>query len=1022
MQSTAAPHVTGFRRMLLPSLASAVVLASCNQGGSSPPVQVQQGLGVDPATGMPFVFEPFGHQGGQAANLGIANVVWGRLVDVLDRVVDDNGTPGDPTDDVVTESVQFEDFLIGQDITSDGQTFELRRDPITGRESVVVLHPAGSAAFADALERLEANLQPLLVKGLGSNVAPPFSGVPRNASLAVVFDDLIDPASVDPTTVVLRVGNPPTSFFESRILPDPNHGAVVGGAFAPSRVLIDPTISELDAQGGLLKVNSLGLPAAPVATQGNVSIGFPTTTNAVVGQTKVLQNLSGHAVSPFGNGPLDPSSATDEVVRVFRSGLGSDPANGFLPDALPPRLIGVQAVSITSVSAPLGPDQDEFLIGARFATPSCATAAGDGDVFRTTQVFVEVVAPGSLAGADLTDVRVRVISGPPSSLTTGPADHLAPYEPGLDTPACFVRFQPPAGTQPDQDVPVDAQILVRFSEPMDPASVLAFDTFTVRPQDTAGLSPIEQRIAATIEPSSDFREFRLDPAVDLAHAFGTAETYEATLGGQVTDLAGNRVVQTTGTTTFTVDPNAPTVDAGNLVLSFSSTDEDQDGAPETTGNFLLDFSDPNGRVRPRDVQRFSTVVDGNRPINSPMQLVANPIITPHVPLGSRMQAVWRIYELGLGLHDPTTWDIDVEGLNWAPFGGSVQLDRFENFEIRLAHAGFLPDEEVTAANLPQWPNSGLLTTFDSNRLDPGLDPPVVVHPSEQGYVIQPLDVFPASTGTAIIPWPLNRDKPVSEFVTFTWRDTSIPAVGGPNGRGADIGRYQTLTGDTTNDGAYAPDQVPTIGLPLLMEFRCQPDTSAFGQNGVQLAIALTSSAQPFFRALSSGGFDSSGTPVTVDPENAPQATGGFGVAGNQTMGTDNAVHFGQADFVVRVSRMHTAWFDTRATTGATWGQPVVEPEVQPLGTSVTLAFRGADSITGPFGNANHVGAYGNSDASAVDTTSVIAPQFLGGDSAWKPSLAQLDGARYVQVRVTFVSNIESLLSPTLSALGLAFTR
>ena len=640
-------------------------------------------------------------------------------------------------------------------------------------------------------------------------------------------------------------------------------------------------MTQLDAQNTPLNINTLGLPAAPVSTQGNVSISFPTTTNAVVGQTQILRNVSGHAISLGGNGPTDPNSLTGEVVRVFRSGMSNDPANGFLKDLIAPSILGTQGVVITSVGAPFGNGLDEFMISATFNTAACAMDAAVDDVFRTTQVFAEVLTPGTLTGSTLTNVHVRVISGVPNALTTGPGDFIAPFDSAIDTPACFVRFNPPAGTLPVTDVKTTAQALVQFSEPMDPDSLLAFDTFTVRPQNTFGLSPIEQAIAATVEPSADLREFRFEPTVPLKHAANMAEVYELMLAPNVTDLAGNPVTDPLGTTTFTIDPLEPAVDSGNLVLSFSSTDEDGNGQPEVTGNFLFDLSDPNGAIRPRDVQRFSAVVDQNRPIVAPMLVFGNPIITPHVPLGSRMQTLWRIYEFGFGLLDPTTWDIDVEGLNWTPFGGSVQLDSFDNFEIRLTHSAFQPDEELDQFLLPMFENSGLVTTYDSNVLDLGEAPQVVVHPGDEGYVIQPLDVFPAATGTPNIPWPVNQNKPVSEFITYTWRDTSIQATGAPNGVGVDIARYQTLTADTTNAGAFPPGNVPTIGLPLLMEFRCQPDTASFGQNGVQLALALNSSARPYFRVFASGGFDTSGQPQTVDPENISMANGGYGAAGQQ---------------------------------------------------------------------------------------------------------------------------------------------
>lgn len=1005
-------------RPLAPALVLGLVLGlgGCRQGGASASTQVGSGISVNPQTQELYVEEST-HQGGQANMVRIQNIFWGRLVDVYD---------------VAEDEPLFQDFVIGPDITTDGFDFELKRNPITEQESLVILHafdeslplsdPA-NAAFKQAFDRIEANLQPLLPKGLGINVAPPFSAVPRNAALVVVFDDLIDPTTIDATTLPLRTGNPPTTFFESRIFADPNHGSVAGGTFYPSRAVIDTTVTQIDAQQAPLNINTLGLPEAPVASQGNVSISIPTQTNAVVGQTKVIRNVSGHAVDFASNFPNDPSSLTGEVVRVFRSGMSTDQANGFLVDELPPRILGTQAVALSNVTPVDAGDLTKgYTVDVSFNTPGCAMDAAVGDVLRTTQVFAEVTAAKTQSSGQLTSLEVSVISGPLAALTTGPADFIAPYQgSAIDDPACFVRFNPPAGQQPMGDVSTTAQVLIQFSEPMDPDSLLAFDTFTVKPQDQTGLSPIETTVVGTVEPSSDLRTFRFEPRVPYKHAAAGTEGYDLTVAAGVTDLAGNPVVDALGTTSFTLDPNEPAADTGNLVLSFTSTDEDGDGLTELTGNFLFDLTDPNGRIRPRDVQRFSAVVDANRPIVAPMTQVASPIITPHVPLGSKMQTVWRIYEFGFGLLDPTTYDIDIEGLNWTPFGGSVQLDSFDDFEIRLTHSEFLPDEDLDAFLLPAYQNSGLLTTFDSNVLDLGEAPQVIVHPGDEGYVIQPLDVFPASTGTPNIPWPMNQNKPVSEFITYTWRDTSIQAVGGPNGKGADIGAYQTVTGDTTNNGVFGVDMVPTIGLPLLMEFRCQPDSSAFGQNGVTLAIAVNSSARPYFRVFSSGGFDTAGQPQTLDPETNSQANGGYGAAGNKTQPNDNSVIFGQADFVIRVSRMHTAWFDTKAAAGVTWGAPVVEPVTQPLGTSVTLAFRGATTINGQFGNADLIGAYGNSDGSAPMNGN-INPVYLNSDSSWKSSLSALDGAQYVQMRVTFVSNIESLLGPRLSALGLSYTR
>ena len=45
-----------------------------------------------------------------------------------------------------------------------------------------------------------------------------------------------------------------------------------------------------------------------------------------------------------------------------------------------------------------------------------------------------------------------------------------------------------------------------------------------------------------------------------------------------------------------------------------------------------------------------------------------------------------------------------------------------------------------------------------------------------------------------------------------------------------------------------------------------------------------------------------------------------------------------------------------------------------------------------------------------------------GDNTWKNDLTQINGARFVQFRVTFLANAESGLTPELSALGFAFSK
>jgi hypothetical protein len=402
-----------------------------------------------------------------------------------------------------------------------------------------------------------------------------------------------------------------------------------------------------------------------------------------------------------------------------------------------------------------------------------------------------------------------------------------------------------------------------------------------------------------------------------------------------------------------------------------------------------------------------------------------PIQTPLSNHGSRAMLLWRYCDFGFGLLEDATHNLDLEGLNWTPFSGHLSVDHFSGFQMATAHSVRLPDEAI-AAGLPIFPLSGLLPTFDDNLLEPL----TVVHPMARGYSIQPSDAFVTATGTTMAPWPLNRDIDPSSFSYWTWRDTAKLGVGAPDGTGADPLRLQQVT-KVADVGFYPVDAVPTIGLPLLLDFRTKPDVAATGQNGFRIAIALGSSANPFFRSFSTGFATCSGHVTDIDPDTEITAKGGYDpVACGTTQGQDDAFYFAQADFVVRVSRAHTIWFDTLGASA--FAEPVVEPGLDdgPSGTQVVLAFRGATAISGSatgWHDATNYDAYGDSFTAAQlpsfgkPATLAFVPAFLG-DKTWKSSPAALQGARYVQLRVSFLSNPVTGLSPVLSAVGLGYKR
>ncbi len=159
--------------------------------------------------------------------------------------------------------------------------------------------------------------------------------------------------------------------------------------------------------------------------------------------------------------------------------------------------------------------------------------------------------------------------------------------------------------------------------------------------------------------------------------------------------------------------------------------------------------------------------------------------------------------------------------------------------------------------------------------------------------------------------------------------------------------------------------------------------------------------------------------ILVDPDLDPVAQGGFNPgSGAPTLPRDNLFYFGQADFVVRVSVMHSIWFD--AGSGSTqFADPVVIEDgvlAGPAGTQVEVALRGADSLgnLAALADAGQLDFYGDDDGTPT--------QFFQGDATWKTDAADLNGARYVQARMTIVSNAATGETTSVDSLGLAYRR
>ena len=1027
---------------------------ACSSGGSSSskastaPGTILEHPDASSGTSKRFIVDA--NAGGNEQELKLVRTYWGRLVDVYDQSPEG------------VRTLQHKDFVIADEVRADAVDYELETNPITQATDLVILHHAGDSAsgYEQALRDSQASLAPVYEVGLDGSGGNVLSMVPRNAAIVLQFNDLLDSERIGSDTVRVFTGSPPTVPFEPRIIADSNHGDVLtgpgGDRFRSTRIVIDTTISELDSfsQSTPLPVNGVGLPGSVNASSASLLLRLPTVEKASVGQPFVLRNLSGHALATSGNGPVDFGSPTLDVVRVARAGgsadVTGDPYNGFLRDELAPALLGRQLLILDEPSRPdpTGVDERDFILPrATFASPLCAQTPQVGDILRQAGVIASVrERPAERDHGQLVELKVRLLVGDPllwPESALGAAEFLTAYDPERSDsrPECFVQMLPtPRGFPMEPTVGLDTEthFILRFSEAMDPASVTAFDSLTLTRDPVAQVS--SDFVVGRVTQDPQLQSFTFVPDLPLAHQTGEAEAYYLNLSEGdrgPTDLAGNGLKISLPQVAMSIDPDATTRINGGRVTRFTSPDEDppigddiSGSFPEWTGQHLYDFT--RELIRPRPVLRFEANADRTQPVPSLHSAFPQGVQTPLSRMGSRMQGVWRYCDVGYSLTDATKFNVDVEGIWWAPVGGQVVADHYPKFEMVLAHSLYLPDEYIDpGTGFPAHAFSGVKPSFAGNYLDPAIDPPKVVHDRSDGYTVDPEDKRTGATGVELMPYPMNRNKAFGERRYYTWRDTAILRRGAPNGVGADVEPLCRVLGQGTC-GTMSAGEVESIGLPLLMEFRTWPFDESSGQNAFDISLAANSSSRPNFRAFSTGGL-STGGPVHVDPDNEPTAMGGFNpLTRASTAPVDNSFYVGALDLVTRVSRTYSLWFPATGTgiTRPGFNPPVLEPQPDqlPHGTSIEIHFRGATAVSeaAMLENATTLDGYGDyyedpgSEAGRDSANANPGLILLPGSEGWHADVSELEGATYYQVRVTFTSNTESGTTAELSALGLTW--
>ena len=1015
--------------------------AACSGGGGGGDATGDLvGQEVDKPGGGTFFVDP--HHGGHASRLHLSEIVWGRLVDV--HQLTDAGQ--------VDPAPVFREMVVRETVQTDGVKYRLETNPITQRARLVVLRHRGTdtgpGTFEDLLAQARTGLSPIVPRAEQGPGSGQVSYAARNACLSLRFDDLLadDPASTDALleTVRIMTGVRTRDLFQARLLFDPNHGGTSADEFHSTRVLIDFAVSEEESvqSSHSLPVNVLGLPASlPDDARPNVLLRLPTRLAPEVGQFRLLTSLEGSPLDPRSNGPRDDASPTGDVVRALRAGRIEDGNNGFLLDLDRPAILGDWPVLLTDARFEDESDPARgVLLDLRFQS-SCSRALERGDILQAGPYFLEVlresVPPDG--NGEVHGIAAQVVAGgtldvPAVLLGAGRYRSTFALEVLVET-ACWIEVSPTPTDPPARGVAPDSVIALRFSEPISPGSLDPFETCRmIRGDPTTAILPNNQ-VVAELAQTQDLRTCRIAPVLPLS--YGAEGQYHVRLSSGahgITDLAGNALVAAPPHISLELDPDAPRFENGGLVMRFSSVDElDPAGANDLRGQFLYDFT--RGTIRGRPAAAVSYPADRTIPIPGIMIPFGPGVQTPLSALGSKLQFVWRYCDFGWQVADESKQNLDVTGVAWAPTTGTVVSDFFDRFEVRLAHSRRLPDESRSpfaganyacsgvGAGENSCPPCAANIPFADNILVDPRSPQTVMHDRALGYRIQAADVFEGVSGTKFVPYPMNRD---GGKVHFTWRDTAVLAKDGDDSPGIPLA---IETGEPLYLEAGPPGRiafgglVPAYGLPLLVEIRCFPSSTGVGLNPLDVSLAQNAQQLPNFRCYSTGGVNSTRLPVFVNPDLELIPQGGFNPTSRPpglptAFEADNTFYLGQIDTVVRLSRAHTAWFFT-GFFSPRFSPLVVAPRPsERVGDSqVVIELRGASAIQGEAAlqafDANQIDPLGDPGSEGI--------VFFRGDPTWKDDIRQLDGARFLQIRFTFVNDVVAGVTPELSGVGMAMS-
>ena len=1006
---------------------------------------------------------------GVLGSLQLEEIAWGRLVNVQD------------VDGVLVES----DVIINPDLDTDGQFYDMEVNPVSQAQTLIVQRSSGTADFNILLGAAKAGIE--VVEPKAGIDPPPYSVIPRNAAIRLRFSDPVDASTVTASSIQVLTGDPASLPQSVRYVVQNDNAADKGYVIIDpiisayqSATLGLPTNptgfpESSDSQNDNLLIR--------IPPERDLLFGQA----EVLSNEKGTLTFSVDVDEPQ-DVAADGSPVS---IRVLRTGNPNDPYNGFLRDVVRPTLVAIQDIGISAITAPNGSANPVRELTYSLSAEWCANLTPKiGDVIELQNSLLSVQAINSYTPIIVEAYTLDGFLDPALATPVGAKLSTRYDQRDAALQICYVDISPTPtwnGAAAPLSVDPGATFEVTFSEPIDPLTVMSMHSLvlTAFEEDAAtfgdellyfrhanlgsesasayidrqrgyhldvdlnGTVASSERggrvVFGAIQPGAGSRSFTLVPTAGLfepnTDAFLQFSLAVRDGSDGIRDLAGSPLDFSgfvAGSPAF-ADADAQfttTPVAGESIKYFSlralSVDENNDGLSEYGGQL---FYDQTGAISGRSADSFSRDADpSNEYVGAQLSVTAGVPYEPLTPAGSVAMTMFRVHDLGFGYLNPAEYNLDVVGMAWSPLGGSVFDDQFDHISLALGHSAFLPDEALNIQGLPVYPNSGLNIAggFDDNILgftqkdpqgQPLFDESIVYDGS---YTLREINRINAESGNTMLPWP--------EFSqSYTWRDTNIPdTITG--GHPQDLGAPPTywLANNNLTDPIWAPTKAPSIAMPLLARFRTYPRSTGneFGSNTFQVTQMVASSQLPAFRVFSAGGLDSAGDwhfVIPDDPDTGGTMPVGGYAAGQKTSAFDTFVYWSEIDFVVRVSRVFTHWFDMSVAlpTGGAIGV-LLEPENsnQPTGTYVTVELRGAEQV-----------AHGGDPTQQPSPLTDAATDFndfaeysaagngdVSSPSEWTTNFADLEAQnyRYFQVRLTFVNNTTQGTEPSMDGLGIAW--